>query len=144
MVDVDELKQKELESIQNQDNDNTDEVYDLESLILGGAEARIPIIVDYPNEDGTTTELALKLKPLTDVEVNNAIKAHRKNKNTSLRIEYLKRGLYLKDNTKFPSHLIKSMHTGVVLQLYNKLCEISGVKANEEEQKQLMDELLGF
>ena len=144
MVDVDELKQKELENIKNQDNTSTDEVYDLESLILDGAKAKIPIIVDYPLPDGSTQELGLKLKPLTDVEVNNAMRALKNNPNTSFRIEYLKRGLYTKDDEPFPQHLLKEMHTGVVGELCIKLMDISGIKTNKEAQQEIMDKLLGF
>lgn len=147
MVDVEALKQEELESIENNSNDEVnveDEVYDLERLIVGGAKVRIPIIIKYPLEDGGTTDLAVKLKPLTDVEVDNAVRAYRKNKNTSIRIEYLKRGLYTKDDKPFPSHLLKDMYTGVTASLYEKLCEISGVPTNEDDKRVLMDELMGF
>ena len=144
MVDVDELRQQELENIESQDNTVIDEISELEHLILGGAKAKIPIIVEYPKEDGTTEELGLKLKPLTDVEVNNALKSFKKNKNTSIRIEYLKRGLYTKDDKPFPANLIKAMHTGVIAELHDKLCEISGIHIDEQEQKRVMNDLMGF
>lgn len=140
MVDVDELQQKELENIE----DNDKKAYDLESLILDGANARIPIIIDYPTEGGGTIELALKIKPLTDVDINNAIRAFRKNKNTSIRIEYLKRGLYTKDDKPFPSHLLKEMYTGAITSLYDKLCDVSGIHVSKEDAKEFREELMGF
>lgn len=143
MVDIDELQQKEIENIKGQDNAMDEELYDLESLILDGAEARIPVIIEYPSPSGIK-KFGAKLKPLTDVDVNNAIRSMKRNKGSSIRIEYLKRGLYTKDDKPFPSELIKQMYTGVATELYNKLCEISGIKFDKEEQKELMDDLMGF
>lgn len=145
MVDVEALQQEELESITSEATiDGLDDEIDLESLIIGGAKVKVPIIIKYPLEDGGTYDLAVKLKPLTDVEVDNAVRAYRKNKNTSIRVEYLKRGLFTKDDEPFPSHLIKDMYTGVTASLYEKLCEISGIKQTTEEKKELIDELMGF
>lgn len=144
-MSVEDLKQREIDDLINSDEVIVDsEDVDLESLILGGSKVKVPIIIKYPLEDGGTTDLAVKLKPLTDVEVDNAVRSYRKNKNTSIRIEYLKRGLYTKDDKPFPSHLIKDMYTGVTASLYEKLCEISGIKQTTDERKELMDELMGF
>lgn len=145
MVDTKKLEEEEIASITNGAVvEGADEEVDLESLIVGGAKVRIPLIIKYPLEDGGTTDLAVKLKPLTDVEVDNAIRAYRKNKNTSIRVEYLKRGLYTKDDKPFPSNLIKDMYTGVIASLYEKLCEVSGIAQDEEDKKELIDELMGF
>lgn len=148
MVDVDKLQRNEVNELMNHDNNSNvdgevDELSRLQSLILDGAKARIPIIIDYPKEDGTTEELALKIRPITDVEFSNAMRLFR-DTGTSFRIECLKKALYTKDDKQLPASLVQAMHSGVIAALYDKLSEISGIKANREDQQALVDEMLGF
>ena len=145
MVDTKKLQQEELDAIENNEietEENT--VYDLEKLILDGENAKIPVEISYPTTDGKSVKVGAMLKPLTDVETNNAMRAVKKNKDTTFRIEVLKRGLYTADGKPFPAKLIKIMYSGVSAQLADKLTELSGVQVDKEQQEKLVDDLLGF
>lgn len=138
MVDANELKEQEIEMLKEEGT------YDLETLIIEGQNVRIPVIFDYPLPNGKTAEVTCKLKPLTNVEVNNARRTALKNQNTTMEIEMLKIGMYTSKDKPFPRGLIKEMPTGVVVELAQKLIELSGVKIDREEQLQLAKEIMDF
>lgn len=144
---IKELQEEELEQL-NKSDDEID-LEELESLILEGANARIPVLIEYPKFDKKTGETSYKrytacLKPLTNTEVNNARRMFQKSNDTSFELELLKRGLFTKDDKPFPFKLIKAMNVGVINGLGEQLLEISGVKQNKQEQKRFARELMGF
>jgi hypothetical protein len=138
MTNIDDLKKEELENLQE------NELFDLESLILEGAEARIPVVFEYPRKDGSMVEVTCKLKPLTNVEVDNARRVAMKVSGTTMDIELLKRGMFTKNGAPFPPHLIEKMATGVVTSLSEKLGEISGIQVDEEEKIKFAEKMMGF
>ena len=142
MVDIEKLKNEEFENIMQAEVD--DELYTLEQLILEGENAKIPVVFNYPKKNGEIVEVTAKLKPLTDVEAQNARRVAMKVKDTTINLELLKRGLYTKNDVLFPSNLIMKMHVGVVNELVEKLGEISGIKIDEEKSSELVDKLMGF
>lgn len=142
MVDTKKLQKEEIEAIEN--NTNSNKVYDLEKLILDGEGAKIPVEITYPTKDGGSVQVGAMLKPLTDIETNNAMRALKKNKNTTFRNEILRRGLFTEEGEPFPFELIKIMYSGVAAQLADKLTELSGVQVDKESQKEFADELMGF
>lgn len=139
MVNIDELKQKELESLQ----DNNKELIDLEDLLLAGSKAVRTIIIDYPTENGMQ-ELGAKIRPLTSVEWNNAMQTGMKRKDSNPAVEIVKKGLLTKNEEPFPNKLVENMVSGAIDEIFKAIAEISGVKLDPEEQKQMAKELMGF
>ena len=147
MVDVDELKQKELENIKNQDNTVDEEVYDLESLILDGIDKRVPIKIVYPSTDGQPPKsTTAQIRPVTSVEWNNAMNIgfDKNNKDTNADIEILKVALYNKEGEPFDKTAIKYMPTGVASEISRKIGEISGIRVSQEDQMMVVSKMMGF
>ena len=61
---------------------NPEEIFNLESLITDGADARVPIEIDFPTKNGKKKAAAM-IRPLTNVEWNNALRISRKNFTTT-------------------------------------------------------------
>lgn len=142
-------KEEELKELERTENDLEINLEELESLIIEGADARIPVLIEYPKRDkktGTVTyeKYTANLKPLTNTEVNNARRAAAKITNTTLELELLRRGLFTKDDNPFPFKLIRLMNNGVVNGLVEQLLDVSGVKLDPEEQKAYAREVMGF
>lgn len=138
MSNLEQVKKEELETLSE-----NDEVYDLETLILEGEKARIPIQIDYPKGE-TTVPVTAILKPITNVEVQNALAVTRSVRDTTLNIEILKVGLFTKNNEPFPQELLYKMPTGVVDAISEKLMAISGVRTDKESENEIVEKLLGF
>lgn len=120
-----------------------EEIFNLESLITDGADARIPIEINFPTKEGTKKAAAM-IRPLTNVEWNNATRIARKNFTTTNEIELLKMALYTKDGEPFPKELVEKIPNGVIVKLVQKLSEISGVEITEENIKMAKEMLEGF
>ena len=84
------------------------------------------------------------IRPLTNVEWNNAARIARKNFTTTNEIELLKVALYTKDGEPFPKELVEKLPNGVVIKLVQMLGEISGVEVTEENMKLAKEMLSGF
>ena len=134
MVNIEELKQEELEQL--------NETASLDSLITEGAELRIPITFDFPTKNGLKKASAI-IKPVTATEWENAQNYAIKNKKDfALRI--LEKGLLNDDGEPLPFDLLKKMPFGVVNEIYKRIADVSGVKEDREEQYELTKELLGI
>lgn len=120
-----------------------EEVFNLESLITDGADARIPIEIDFPTKNGKKKAAAM-IRPLTNVEWNNALRIARKNFTTTNEIELLKMALYTKEGEPFPKELVEKLPNGVVMKLVQTLGEISGIEVTEENMKMAKEMLAGF
>lgn len=125
-----------------------EEVYDLETLITDGKDARFPVQFKYPkqNEDGTlrmVTAGAL-IRPLTNIEWNNAAKMKRSpNSKTTNEVELLKKAMYTKDGKQMPPELVEAIPNGVVIELVKLVSEVSGVDY-EGNLKMAKDLMMGF
>lgn len=120
-----------------------EEIFNLESLITDGADARIPIEIDFPTKNGKKKAAAM-IRPLTNVEWNNALRIARKNFKTTNEIELLKMALYTKEGEPFPKELVEKLPNGVVMKLVQTLGEISGIEVTEENMKMAKEMLAGF
>ena len=137
MVDISKLKEEELNSLSEED------VFNLESLIVDGADAKIPITIKFPRADGRVVKAAAMIRPLTNIEWNNCVRLNRvPNDNTTNEVELLKKALYTKEGEQFPPHLVEKIPNGVVLELINELARISGVDV--EENMKYAKVMLGF
>lgn len=141
---IEELKNEEIEEL-TQETD----LRDLESLILQGTDARVPVVFDLKlydkkNEKMITKTVKCFLKPLTNTEVQNAQRIAYKFRDTTPQIEFLKKGMFDGNDELFNGKLISSLPTGVVDKLAEKLLEISGVELDKEEQRRLAEDMMGF
>ena len=115
------------------------ELFDLESLITDGVDAKIPVAIEY---QGKT--FGAMIRPLNNIEWNNATRKALKNDNTSNEVEIVKKALYKKDGSEFPADVVEKLPTGIVNELMKEISRISGVKLNTKENMELMKELMGF
>lgn len=143
MTNVEELREKELESLSKQEHDtDEEEIFDLETLITDGEDARIPVIVKFP-KNGKTVKAAALIRPLTNVEWNNCVRIKRKpSENTTNEVEVLKKALYTKDGKQFPPKIIENMPAGVALELMNEVSRISGI--DTEKNMKMAKDMVGF
>ena len=133
-----DLKTEELMKLSEEE-----EIFNLESLITDGADARIPIEIDFPTKQGKKKAAAM-LRPLTNLEWNNAARKSRKNHTTTNEVELLKTALYTKDGEPFPKELVEKLPNGVVIKLVQILGEISGIEVTKENIKMAKEMLEGF
>ncbi|MBQ7927712.1 MAG: hypothetical protein IJ287_03065 [Methanobrevibacter sp.] len=138
MTGIDKLKEEELETLTQED----EELFDLETLILDGADAKIPVIIDFPTAEGVK-KVGCMIKPLTAPEWNNAIKLSRKLRDSSAELEIVKLGLFDKKGEPFNYDLLVKMPNGVVQTIFNMISDVSGVKLGEEQLK-ILENILGF
>ena len=131
MVDINKLQEEELNALNNED------VFDLESLITDGADARVPVRISFPKyeKDGTmrTVQAGALIRPLTNIEWNNAIKRNRNdytNKTTD-EIELLKKALYNTNEEQMPAEIVELIPAGVVSELVKEVARISGIDIEE-------------
>ena len=130
-----EFKQREIETLSAENK----ELMDLEKLITDGVNTKIPMEITYNNK-----KFGVLLRPLTNLEWNNAIQTSLHNKNTNNEVELLKLGLYKIDGSKFPNELIPKLPAGISSELMKKLAEISGIKINSKENIKMAKQLMGF
>ena len=137
-MSIEEEKQKELESLQNED-----EILELDQLITEGVSAKIPFTFIYPN---TTRRVGVMLKPLSTTQYQKAVLASKRLK-TNFLLELARIGVYKMDESKFPDELLEDLPAGVITKMTNEINRISGVElVNEssEAQQQIFEDLMGF
>ncbi len=138
------IEQKQLEEIENLQKDyDTNDIIDLEDLLLEGIDTRVPIVFDFPLPNGTTRKVGAMIRPLTASEWNTcSLKLARQQK--SMAEEVVKIGLLDKEGKPLSNKLIEQLPTGVTTELFDEIAKISGVKADKEEQLELVKEMMGF
>ena len=140
MTNVDELLEEELQNLQVDE-----EVYDLETLITDGRDAKIPIVIEYPRKDGVMVKAGALIRPLTNVEWNNATRLRRNpNDTTTNELELVKKALYTKSGEQFPPELVTDMPNGVIMELVKEIAKISGVNLQSKENIRMAKEMMGF
>lgn len=103
-----------------------DELVDLETLILDGDDAFIPLKFVYPN---TNTKTGVYLKPLT----GEAFKGMDANNVDA--ISLLDGCLFNLQKNPMPLKAIEKLPAGVIVELYKKLSEISGIEMDDGKLK---------
>ena len=115
MVNTDEIKI-------NKD----EEVYDLETLITEGADAQIPIEIEFPNGK----KAAAKIRPITTAEFQSIYS----NNTAEILLNVLELGLLNKNGEPLPHKLLESMPMGITAKIAEKLCAISGLELQPENK----------
>ena len=122
--------------------------FDLETLIVDGAKARIPIEVEFPiyHEDGTMTyeKRGAVVKPLKSHELTNASQIGLRVDDTDVNTEIVKAGLCRKDGSAYPPGVVESFPAGVITALANKILDVSGVKPDKKATEEYMKMIAGF
>ena len=103
-----------------------DEVVDLETLIVDGEDALIPLQFVYPNTDRKT---GVYIKPLTGQSFKD-MDANRVNA-----ITLLDGCLFDLEKNPLPVNVIERLPAGVIFELYKKLSEISGIEIEDGKLK---------
>lgn len=143
MANIEELQEVELQKLTEEISD----IQELEQLIIDGANAKIPYIIDYPfyneqNKQINFKKMAIKLQPVTSSDWNKATANRFRDNNTAIKI--VEKSLYTKNEEPFPMKLIQKMPNGVINTLFKEIARISGVELDTPESRQLMKELMGF
>ena len=127
--------------------ENIDEINDLETLITAGANARIPVEIDFPiYTDGELVykKYAAMIRPLKSTEFSNASQLGLRDNFTDVNTEIVKRGLCTKNGEPYNPAVVEELPAGVINQLTEHICEISGIKRDKEANAELIKEMMGF
>ena len=127
--------------------EDNDDIFDLERLILDGAEARIPVEVEFPvYKDGELTykKYGVMIRPLKSSEMSNATQRGLRDIDSDVNTEIVKLGLCRKTGEQFPEDIVEKLPAGVINKLTEKICEVSGIKQDKERNEELIREMMGF
>ena len=122
---------KELEIAET--NNNTDEFFDLETLITEGVDARVPIEVEFPN--GKKAQALIK--PISTGEFQSIYNGNA----AELLVNVLSHSLMTKEGKSLSPTLIEAMPVGLPAKIVEQIFEISGIETNPEDAEKLKEEL---
>ena len=128
-------------------NEFDDDVFDLERLIVDGADARIPVEVDFPvYTDGELEyrKYGVMIRPLKSSELNNATQRGLQFDDTDVNTEIVKLGLCKKNGEAYPEDIVEKLPAGVINKITEKICEVSGIQQDKEKNAELVREMMGF
>ena len=124
-----------------------EEIFDLERLIVDGADARIPVEVDFPVYNDGELEYkryGVMIRPLKSSELNNATQVGLRFDDTDVNTEIVKLGLCRKDGSPYDPDVVEKLPAGVINKLTEKICEVSGIQQDKEKNAELIREMMGF
>lgn len=132
MVNVDELKQQEMEELNKVE---MQEEFDLEELILLGDDKKIPILIEYPKPDGKRVKAKALIKQLTINEIDT-VKTKQENQLQAAML-VLQKALFKSNGEPFSKNELKRLPIGVLTEISDKILEISGI--NEDTKQELIN-----
>ena len=109
----------------------TDELFDLETLITEGADAIIPISIEFP--DGKCA--AAKIKPVSTAQFRSLYTEDK----ADLIVNLLELSLLNKEGEHLSRSLIESMPLGVSSRISEQICVISGLELKPEDKVSARD-----
>lgn len=124
MTNVDKLKEEELVQLGAEMN--------LEDLIILGADKKIPLVIEYPNLDGTKTAAKLFCKQLTLRELENV---NTSSNNLQDILPVLRKTLFKQNGDNFSKPELMELPIGVLKALLVKIFELSGMHDEAEKLK---------
>lgn len=109
--------------------------FNLEDLLVLGEDKRIPIVIEYPREDGSKVKAKALVKQLTMRELDSI----RINKNdfVETNMNVIEKALFKSNGDNFSRKELEYLPLGVVNAISEKIMEISGVNVNINNE--LMD-----
>ena len=122
---------KELEIAET--NNNTNEFFDLETLITEGVDAHVPIEVEFPN--GKKAQALIK--PISTGEFQSIYNGNA----AELLVSVLTHSLMTKEGKSLSPTLIEAMPVGLPAKIVEQIFKISGIETNPEDAEKLKGEL---
>lgn len=119
-----------------QENKTEQGLFDLETLITEGRDARVPIEIEFPNGK----KAAAMIRPLTTSEFKTIYNGDASN----ILVNILEKGLMNKNGGALPYDLIEAMPIGLPAKIIKQIFEISGVETTEEDTNELINNLKLF
>lgn len=119
------MANKELEIQQTEE-----ELFDLETLITEGIDARVPIEIEFPNGK----KAAAMIRPISTGEFQTIYNGDASN----ILINILETSLMNKKGEPMPRNLIESMPIGLPAKLVKQIFDISGIEQDEEQAAELV------
>ena len=110
-----------------------EELFDLETLITEGVDARVPITIEFPNGK----KAQAMIKPISTGEFQTIYTRDTSN----LLVNVLEAGLMNKDGEPLPRNLLEAMPIGLPAKITQQIFEISGIETDPEDAEALKDEL---
>ena len=114
-------------------NTEAQELFDLETLITEGIDARVPIEIEFPNGK----KAAAMIRPLNANEFKTIYDGDASN----ILISILEKSLMNKNGDALPRSLIEAMPIGLPAKIIKQIFEISGVETTEEDTNELINNL---
>lgn len=102
-----------------------EELFDLETLITEGVDARVPITIEFP--DGRKAQA--QIRPISTGEFQTVYNGNA----SELLVNVLKTGLMNKNGEPLPVNLIKAMPVGLPAKITQQIFEISGIETDNED-----------
>ena len=130
MSNVDELIEEEINALKQEEYVELGEEVNLEELLLLGDDKKIPIIISFPLDNGSTVKAKALVKQLTMKEIDN-LKLDKKKSPLEISLLILENSLFRQDNTLFKEEELLSLPIGVVNAIGNKILELSGVELTD-------------
>lgn len=112
---------------------NEEELFDLETLITEGVDARVPIEIEFPN--GKKAQALIR--PISTGEFQTIYNGNA----SELLVNILEAGLMNKNGEPLPVDLIKSMPVGLPAKITQQIFEISGIETNNEDLQEAVKQL---
>ena len=100
----------------------------LEDLILLGEDKKIPVMIEYPTDDGRIVKAKALVKQVTLREMDD-LKIN-KSDVIGTNVKLLQKALFTKNGENFTEEMILSLPMGVVNALSEKIMELSGVRTD--------------
>lgn len=113
-----------------------EELYDLESLITEGTDSFIPLKFVFP---GTDKKVGVFIRPVLTKEFTDAA-----NSPGFIISNLVKIALYDRNKKLFPAQVIDNLPAGVVIELYKKIADISGIPTKEQSSEEVVERMMGF
>lgn len=114
-------------------NTEAQQLFDLETLITEGIDARVPIEIEFPNGK----KAAAMIRPLNANEFKTIYDGDASN----ILISILEKSLMNKNGEPLPRELIEAMPIGLPAKIIKQIFEISGVETTEEDTNELINNL---
>lgn len=113
-----------------------EEIFDLETLITDGTESFIPLKFVFPGTDKT---VGVFIKPVLTREFANAA-----NSPGFILSNVVKIALYDRNKNLVSPQVVDNLPAGVVMELYKKIAEISGIPIDNDAAEDIMNRFMGF
>lgn len=113
--------------------ENKEDYFDIETLITEGADARVPIEVEFPN--GKKAQALIK--PISTGEFSTIYNGNA----AELMVNVLSAALMNKNGEPLSPSLIEAMPVGLPEKIVKQIFDISGIETNPEDAEKLKEEL---